>query len=426
MTATAPPIKVTMPALYPKQRRAIFSPARYSVIEASTKAGKTLGCIVWQASRVMQDDKAREHWWVAPVYPQSNIAYRRAKKMFRGLCKTNDTDMCLTFDNGARWVFKSGEKPDNLYGEDVADAVLDEFTRLREESWHAVRSTLTATRGPVRFIGNVKGRGNWGYRIARMAEDESNDAYEYHKIIAWDAVDAGVLDRSEIEDAHQALPENVFRELYLCEPSDDGGNPFGIDAIRLCKIDAPSKADPVAFGVDLAKSHDWTWVYGIDGNGNEVVSERWQGSWETTTDRVLSIVGDCPTLVDSTGVGDPIVERLSRASPTISGFKFTSQSKQQIMEGLAVAIQQRQAGIYDERAIAELEVFEYEYHRNGVRYTAPAGLHDDGVCAMALAHECKRTYRSGAIYIGGSMLEDNQPVTARDAWLDDDEEPDQW
>ena len=35
--------------------------------------------------------------------------------------------------------------------------------------------------------------------------------------------------------------------------------------------------------------------------------------------------------------------------------------------------------------ISELEAFEYEYTRTGVRYTAPPGMHDDCVCALALA-----------------------------------------
>jgi hypothetical protein len=35
------------PWLYPAQERAIFCPARYAVIEASTKSGKTVGCIIW-------------------------------------------------------------------------------------------------------------------------------------------------------------------------------------------------------------------------------------------------------------------------------------------------------------------------------------------------------------------------------------------
>jgi hypothetical protein len=67
-------------------------------------------------------------------------------------------------------AFKSAEKPDNLYGDDVYAVVIDEASRVRQESWHAVRSTLTATRGPVRIIGNIKGRKNWFYDLARKAE----------------------------------------------------------------------------------------------------------------------------------------------------------------------------------------------------------------------------------------------------------------
>jgi hypothetical protein len=60
--------------------------------------------------------------------------------------------------------FKSGEKTDSLYDEDVWAAVLDEASRMREEAFHAIRSTLTATRGKVRLIGNAKGRKNWPSR----------------------------------------------------------------------------------------------------------------------------------------------------------------------------------------------------------------------------------------------------------------------
>ncbi|WP_177236910.1 hypothetical protein [Bradyrhizobium sp. Rc3b] len=66
--------------------------------------------------------------------------------------------------------FKSAEKPDNLYREDVWACVMDEASRMREEAFHAVRSTLTATRGPIHIIGNVKGRKNWFYIGCRKAE----------------------------------------------------------------------------------------------------------------------------------------------------------------------------------------------------------------------------------------------------------------
>jgi hypothetical protein len=206
----------------------------------------------------------------------------------------------------------------------------------------------------------------------------------YHKLTAYDAVDAGVLDAAEIEDAKAKLPEQVFRELYLAEPSDDGGNPFGIAAIQRC-IKSLSTKPCVCYGVDLAKSCDWTWIIGLDEFGDVALDERWQGDWAGTKNRLSKIIGNSPALIDSTGVGDPIVEDLQRTLGQVEGYKFTSQSKQQIMEGLASAIQRQETGYPDGLLVDELESFEYEYTRTGVRYTAPEGMTDDGVCALALA-----------------------------------------
>lgn len=55
------------------------------------------------------------------------------------------------------------------------------------------------------------------------------------------------------------------------------------------------------------------------------------------------------------------------------------------MEGLAVAIQQGEVHYPAGVLTNELEIFEYEYTRTDVRYSAAAGLHDDCVCALALA-----------------------------------------
>jgi hypothetical protein len=92
---------------------------------------------------------------------------------------------------------------------------------------NTVRSTLTATRGPARIIGNVKGRKNWFFALCRRAE-AGEAGLSYHKLIAADAVDAGVLADEEVEDARRILPDAVFRELYLAEPSRVGQSPpFG-------------------------------------------------------------------------------------------------------------------------------------------------------------------------------------------------------
>ena len=161
----------------------------------------------------------------------------------------------------------------------------------------------------------------------------------YHKIVAMDAVEAGVLDEAEIADAKRSLPEKVFRELYLAEPSDDGGNPFGLKAIEDC-IEPLSSKSPVVWGWDLAKSVDWSVGIALDHEGKCCRIERFQMPWDATMTRINGIIGRVPTLVDSTGVGDPVVEMLQkRPGSQVEGFKFTSPSKQMLMEGLQIAVQ---------------------------------------------------------------------------------------
>jgi hypothetical protein len=374
------------PWMYPKQERAVFTPARYAVIEASTKTGKTVGCMVWIAELAMQGRPGWNYWWVAPIYSQARIAFRRLKRALpRQLYRANESELTITLANQAVIWFKGAENPDSLYGEDVYGAVIDESTRVREASWIAVRSTLTATKGPLRIIGNVKGRKNWAYKMARRAESGAPNMV-YTKITAYDAVEAGILDLAEVEDARAQLPESAFRELYLAEPSDDEGNPFGGSAAINACITPLSDLPPAAWGWDLAKSQDWTVGIALDEHGDVCRLLRFQKPWNDTITTIDQETGYTQALVDSTGVGDPVLEALqARRHGVYEGFKFTAQSKQQLMEGLAIGIQQRAIGFPEGVISSELSDFEYVYTRTGVKYKAPEGLFDDAVMALGLA-----------------------------------------
>jgi hypothetical protein len=389
LTAHRPPplpkIEYERPKLTRYQLDAIFCPERYAVVEATTKSGKTAGCMAWQIEQAISARSGSNHWWVAPILAQARIPFRRVR---RGLppdaCKVNETELTLTLPNGAVWWFKGADHPDSLYGEDVYSAVIDEASRCKEDAWHAVRSTLTATRGPIRIIGNVKGRRNWAYQLARRAEAGDADMH-YAKITAIDAIKAGILHTDEVDDARRQLPDNVFRELYMAEPSDDAGNPFGYAAILACIGPLHQACEPEFWGWDLAKSVDWTVGIALCTHGAVCRFHRFQKPWTETLQTIGAMGPARKTLVDSTGVGDPILETLQRANPRYEGYKFTQQSKQQLMEGLAVVIQQQRVTYPDGPIPGELEEFEYVYSRSGVHYSAPEGLYDDCVCALALA-----------------------------------------
>lgn len=378
-------LTIHRPKLTNYQKAILESPARFTVTEASTKAGKTFSHLWWLFESAHNPPKNGAHyWWVAPVYGQTEIAFNRLVRAIQAnsLYEINRSKLYIKTPKGSYIHFKSAQDPDNLYGEDVYDAVFDEFTRAKEEAWHALRSTLTATNGRCKFIGNVKGKKNWGYKLAMRAKNGEQN-FAYFKITAYDAVEAGILKSEEIEQARRDLPELVFKELYLAEASDDGTNPFGIRFIRN-QISALSDKPAVCYGVDLAKSVDWTVITGLDSECRVCHHERFQRDWKQTREQILRLP-DVRITIDSTGVGDPVVEDIQRIKSDVVGFKYSSQSKQQIMESLAVAIQQSEIW-FPEEYVDELECFEFEYTRTGVRYTAPQGVHDDCVNSLALAY----------------------------------------
>ena len=381
-------IEYMRPPLAKYQIEAIFHDNRYGLIEASTKSGKTHGCLAWLFEKAAITGRVgRNYWWVAPIYAQTKIAFTRLRNALseqRDLFRFNESDLTCRLPNAAVIWFKSAEKPDNLYGDDVYAAVLDEASRVRKEAWFALRSTLTATRGPVRLIGNVKGRKNFFYQLCRKAE-AGEPGHAYKKIRAADAVKAGIIAAEEVEDARRILPAQVFAELYDAEPSDDVGNPFGLAAIRAC-IKPLAVGSASVYGIDLAKSVDHTVVLGLNDVGATCSFDRFQAPWTETISKIRTRVGSTPALVDSTGVGDPILEALQRdRGGRYEGYKFSAESKQKLMEGLAIAIQRGEVSFPDGVIVSELESYEYVYTRTGVRYSAPSGIHDDAVCALALA-----------------------------------------
>src|SRR5262249_38337469 len=81
-------------------------------------------------------------------------------------------------------------------------------------------------------IGNVKGKNNWFYELARRAEEGTHPELGYHRLTAYDAVQAGVLAEEEIAEARRTLPEHVFKELFLAEAAADASGMFPVEKIQ--------------------------------------------------------------------------------------------------------------------------------------------------------------------------------------------------
>lgn len=375
--------------LHPSQRRVYRELARFNVLEIGRRWGKTTF-----AEQVLIDDilSRRPVAWFAPSYKYLAEPMRDFERALAPIVHRVDrVEKRIEFSNGASVDFWTLEDEDSGRGRSYSRVAIDEagFAPNLLTAWRAsIRATLADRRGGALFLGTPKGTGDFHKLYAQAEQDASGE---------WRAFRIGTrenphIDPAEVEAARRMLPSEVFAQEFEGVPADDGGNPFGLDAIREC-IAPLSQASPECWGVDLAKSQDWTVAVGLDRDGAVCRLERWQAAWSVTRERLAKMIGDRPAQIDSTGVGDPIVEDLRKVCRKAEGFKFTSQSKQQLMEGLQLAIQLREIRLPDGWLRSELEAFGFRYSgRGAVAYEATVG-HDDGVCALALAVLARRTRR---------------------------------
>jgi hypothetical protein len=382
-------LRVRLPSLasvlHPSQREVHAALARFSVLEIGRRWGKTTFGI-----QLAIDDalSGRKVGWFAPSYKYLADPVREFERALKPVVRRIDRiEKRMELKTDGSIDFWTLEDIDSGRGRSYDRIVIDEagFAPRLLEAWRAsMRATLADRKGRALFLGTPKGTGDF-HRLYLEAEGDTTGEWRAFRI---GSVSNPHLDPSEIEAARRMLPAEVFAQEFEGVPAEDGGNPFGLDAIRECIAPMPETAVE-CWGVDLAKSQDWTVAVGLDGEGRVCRLDRWQGPWSVTRERLARMIGDKPAQIDSTGVGDPIVEDLRKVCRRAEGFKFTSQSKQQLMEGLQLAIQTREIRFPDGWLRSELEAFGFRYSGRAVSYEATVG-HDDGVCALALAVLARR------------------------------------
>lgn len=332
-------------------------------------------------------------WWVAPSYKVAAVGWRQIKKLCQQVpgAVINQVDRKAELPGGGWLQVRSADDPDSLRGEGLNRVILDECAFIAESAWSdAIRPALSDRKGSALLISTPKGR-NWFWRL--WTKGQHGDDPEW---MSWQfpSVSNPFLDPSEIEAAKDDLPERTFRQEYECEFLDEHGSVFrcvreAIDAGRKDNAE-PEPTHQYTLGVDLARVEDFTVIAGIDETGRQVYFERFnQISWERQTAAIVAAAAryKARVFLDSTGVGDPIFERLRQAGVNVSPFHFTNQSKEALIDNLALRIERGEARLMDVPAQTnELLAYQYELtpSRN-VRMNAPEGMHDDTVIALALA-----------------------------------------
>jgi hypothetical protein len=368
-------MRIEIPKPHTNQKSILDAEERFIVVMCGRRFGKSE---LSQIKIITEAVQGKSIAYITPTYSLAKVFFNRLIHALPFL--NNKSDLKLSFPNGGSVEFFTGERLDNLRGRKFHWVIVDEasFIPDLEQGWlNSIRPTLTDYKGRALFLSTPRGK-NYFYSLF-MKNDSGWKSFKFT------TYDNPYIDKAEIDEARTQLPEAVFEQEYMANPMENAANPFGSAFIRSC-IAPISTKEIVSYGIDLAKSVDYTCIIGLDSDGAVAYFDRFQMDWNSTKNAILSLPKR-PMLIDSTGVGDPIVEDLQREGRHIIGLKFTSQSKQNLMVGLQTAIQQRKITFPKGQIVDELEVFEYQYSATGVKYSAPSGFHDDCVMALALAYQ---------------------------------------
>lgn len=378
---------IELPKPHINQQVILDSSARFRVVMCGRRFGKSE---LSQIEIVINALKGKNVAYITPTYKLARTFFEKLSQSVP--FENNKSELIIKFPNNGSVEFFTGERLDNLRGRKFHFVVIDEasFIPDLENGWlNSIRPTLTDYKGRALFLSTPKGK-NFFYSLYLR----NGDDWQSFKFSTYDNPH---IDKNEINDAKSQLPEVVFEQEYMANPMENSANPFGNKFITSCV--KPLSSNPVAFyGIDLAKSFDYTVVIGLDYEGNVAYFDRFQKDWKQTKETILSLDRSKPVMIDSTGVGDAITEDLQKSFNHMEGFKYTSTSKQQLMELLSSAIQKNEVGFPDGIIKQELEIFEYQFTATGVRYSAPSGFHDDCVNALALAIRCKQKHKTVGQY----------------------------
>jgi len=284
--------------------------------------------------------------------------------------------------------FRSCDNPDSLRSEGIDILWMDEGGQIKESAWNeALRPALMDKRGKAFFTGTPKGR-NWYFQLWTRGQDPEDKDY---KSWAFPTSDNPYIAPEEIQDTFKGMTDLAFRQEILAEFLDDVGAVFrGVNDCISGELEEPITYKTYFMGVDLAKHTDFTVICILDGDGHLVAFDRFsQLDWEFQQKRIVNLAQKyrASVIIDSTGIGDPIFDHLSRQHIRIQGYKFTNASKADLIENLSIQIENKEISYPDIQVLVnELKMFGYKVSPSGlIQYTAPENYHDDAVIALALA-----------------------------------------
>jgi len=298
-------------------------------------------------------------------------------------------------------------------GTNPRGVVLSEYSICSPVVWDYLRPILRVNKGWAIFNFTPRGM-NHAWKLHQTIKDSENWFVETLTVD-----DTDVLTKKDIlDEIKEGMPEDLADQEFYCKYIEGATACFRrIDDNVIDEKLGLESGKRYQIGIDLAKYHDFTVISVIDLHTFKCVKQLklphmdWNEQKEIIV-REVRYWNKARTFIDSTGVGDPIVEDLKRLLPSVEPFKFSSTSRTQLLQNLQIMFEQDKLKIpKDQELIDELKSMQYELVGKKARMQVPEGLHDDRIMSLALGcwglsekmpyHEYRRLLRKPSAILEG-------------------------
>jgi len=368
-----------------------------AVIVWHRRAGKDKACFNYMVKKSME--KVGTYFYLLPSYTQAkkviwdnidNDGFKMTDHIPKELVKsTNGTELKIELVNGSIiQLIAADEFGKSGVGTNPQGVVFSEYSITTPEAWKYVSPILAANGGWAIFNFTPRGM-NHAWNLLQNARD--NEKW-FTQVLTVD--DTNVFTAESLDEERRNNPQDFFEQEYYCRFVEGAGQFFKrIDSILVEESEGPEPNHRYQMGVDLAKYQDYTVITVIDLNTFRVMrQDRFnQIDWNLQKAKIEAAYhryGQPLIYMDTTGLGDPIYDDLSRRGMRIEGYRFTEQSRKDLLTNLAILIEQGKIRIPDNETLrSELSSFHYEIRgENGkTKLVVPDGMHDDCVFSLCLA-----------------------------------------
>ncbi len=269
--------------IFPQQADAVNSPAKWVLIGAASRTGKTFAGARIFVQKLMHDYVAmpwgedREYWCVAPTFDDCRAQKLELLQLIPEWLIDWDKqgDKKEFFDEshgrgflfllgGARIMFKSAERPERLVAFKLRGIWWTEIARSKIAAWPNVYSRLSNYRDSW-FIADTSPLGRcWFYKD--VWEPAAQGRFRNASVHTWKAVDSPFVPREVIEEARANLPPEWFAREFEASWDAFQGQIYTVDERVHVTRECPFTPQWATLAADLntTSTHpaEFVWAYG--------------------------------------------------------------------------------------------------------------------------------------------------------------------